>query len=234
MIKGPIYLRIGYEFDGVWNKGYDNHANYIAAYRHIVDVLRAQNAANFEFVWQSGASAIDDIIEGKHEDIKAWYPGDAYVDWVGFSWFFNPYERVAVSPSYQPPTHLELTEEVLAFARERGKPVMIAEASPLAMDINEGFMANSSPIWDGIAASNPVAMSDTEIWGHWYGPLFELLAENQDVIHALAYINVDWDSQAMWGPPYTAGFWGDSRLETNEDLARRFTRAIERWKTPDR
>jgi hypothetical protein len=30
----------------------------------------------------------------------------------------------------RPPTARELTDELLAFARERGKPVMIAEASP--------------------------------------------------------------------------------------------------------
>ena len=33
----PVYLRIGYEFDGMWNAGYNNHKNYINAYRRIVD-----------------------------------------------------------------------------------------------------------------------------------------------------------------------------------------------------
>ena len=233
LIKGPIYLRIGYEFDGAWNQGQENSDHYIAAYRHIVDILREQDVGNFEFVWQSSAAPLDDIIESKHEDIKEWYPGDEYVDWMGFSWFMNPDETVAVSPSYQPPTPLELAEEILAFARERGKPVMIAEATPMAMDLNENFMAHSWPIWDGEPASNPVEMSDDEIWGHWFGPLFELLENNRDVIHALAYINVDWDSQAMWGPPYASGFWGDSRLETNKSIARRFTNAIENWKKSD-
>jgi len=231
LIKGPIYLRIGYEFDGAWNQGYADSDQYVAAYRRIVDVLRDQDATNFEFIWQSGTSTVDDIIDGGHEDIRQWYPGDDYVDWMGFSWFMNSHETVRVSPSYQPPTPLELTKELLAFARQRGKPVMIAEASPQAMDLNENFMANHAPIWDGEAASDPVEMSDDQIWDHWFEPLFELLEENRDIIHALAYINADWDSQTMWGPPYESGFWGDSRLETNKAIATRFNTEIENWKT---
>jgi hypothetical protein len=230
MIEGPIYLRIGYEFDGAWNRGYEDADQYVAAYRRIVSILREQGTENFEFVWQSGTAVVDDIIDGGHEDIRKWYPGDEYVDWMAFSWFMNPDETVQVSPSYQPPTPLELTEELLGFARERGKPVMIAEASPQAMDLNENFMANHSPIWDGESASNPVRMSDEQIWEHWFGPLFELLNDNKDVVHALAYINADWDSQEMWGPPYESGFWGDTRLETNAAIAKRFAKEIEIWK----
>jgi len=57
--------------------------------------------------------------------------------------------------------------------------------------------------------------------------------DNRDVIHVLAYINVDWDSQAMWGPPYANGFWGDSRLEVNADIAARFAAAIDAWKNAE-
>ena len=34
----------------------------------------------------------------------------------------------------------------------------------------------------------------------------------------------------MWGPPYENGFWGDTRLETNPELARRFNQAVTAWK----
>jgi hypothetical protein len=73
-------------------------------------------------------------------------------------------------------------------------------------------------------------MTNDELWNHWFGPLFRLLGDNRDVIHVLAYINADWDSQAMWGLPYASGFWGDSRLESNDEIAVRFARAIENWK----
>jgi hypothetical protein len=34
----------------------------------------------------------------------------------------------------------------------------------------------------------------------------------------------------MWGPPYQSGFWGDTQLEVNEEIAKRFSLAIEDWK----
>jgi len=232
MVKGPVYLRIGYEFDGAWNEGYENPNKYKAAFVRIVDVLREEQADNFVTVWQAGTSTADDILDGAHEDITRWYPGDEYVDWMGFSWFMNPHETVQVSSSYSPKTPLELTEELLAFARQQKKPVMVAEASPQAMDLREKFMADHSPIWDGAPGENRISMTDDEIWDHWFAPTFELLEDNRDVIHAFAYINADWDSQPMWGPPYTSGFWGDSRLEVNDNVAAKFSAAMEHWKTP--
>lgn len=232
LVKGPVYLRIGYEFDGAWNEGYENPDKYKAAFVRIVDVLREEQADNFVTVWQAGAAVVDEVIDRRHEDITLWYPGDDYVDWMGFSWFMNPHETIQVSSSYDPGTPLELTEELLAFARARNKPVMIAEASPQAMDLNENFMANHAGIWDGEPATGRVHMTDDEIWNHWFEPLFDLLEQNRDVIHALAYINADWDSQEMWGPPYTSGFWGDTRLEINDVLAAKFSATVEDWKAP--
>ncbi len=232
LVDGRVYLRIGYEFDGAWNEGYWDADRYIAAYRRIVDVLRAEGAANVEYVLQASAAGVDEIIDGGHEDISRWYPGDDYVDWLGLSWFMNPDEMSVVPQSgFTPLTPGQLADEVLQLAREKGKPVMIAEASPQAMDLNERFTANHSPLWDGEPTSDRQSMTDEEIWEYWFAPLFAYMNANSDVVHALAYINVDWDSQPMWGPPYASGFWGDSRLETNPDVARRFNEAVEAWKT---
>ena len=98
------------------------------------------------------------------------------------------------------------------------------------MDLNERFTANHSSLWDGDPTSDQQSMTDEEIWDYWFAPLFAYMDDNRDVIHALAYINVDWDSQPMWGPPYANGFWGDTRLETNPELARRFNQAVTAWK----
>lgn len=232
-IDGTLYLRIGYEFDGAWNQGYGNAERYIAAFRRIVDVMRAGGADNVEFVWQASASTTDDLIDRGHEDITRWYPGDDYVDWMAFSWFMAPDETVTVESDYEPPTPLELTEEVLDFARERGKPVMIAEASPQGLDLAEGFLAHHHPMWDGASGTGRVDMTNDALWDHWFAPMFELMETHHDVIHALAYINADWDSQPMWGPPYASGFWGDTRLEVNADIAKRFSAAVAAWKAGD-
>ena len=230
LVEGTVYLRIGYEFDGAWNQGYENAPRYVAAWKTIVDGLRAQGVDNTVMVWQAGAAVVDEVLDRAHEDIAGWYPGDDYVDWVAFSWFMSPRETIGVPSDYDPGTPMQLAQEVLAFARKRGKPVMIAEASPQAIDLGENFMAHHAAIWDGEPATGRVDMTSDEIWDHWFAPLFRLLDDNRDVVHALAYINADWDSQAMWGPPYANGFWGDSRLEANGDIAARFGEAVARWK----
>lgn len=232
MIDGHIYLRIGYEFDGAWNHGYDNQAEYIAAYRRIVDVLRAEGADNIDYVLQASAAGIDEILDRRHEDLSGWYPGDDYVDWLALSWFMNPDERsVQQFDDFAPKTPGQLAAEVIDLAREKGKPVMIAEASPQGFDLNERFTAHHHAFWDGESASGQRAVSDDEIWDYWFAPTFALLNDNRDVIKALAYINVDWDSQPMWGPPYPEGFWGDTRLETNAEIANRFNDAVSAWKS---
>ena len=38
------------------------------------------------------------------------------------------------------------------------------------------------------------------------------------MIRAVAYINTDWHSQAMWGPGGGNGYWGDSRVQVNPDI----------------
>lgn len=230
LIEGPIYLRIGYEFDGAWNQGYQDPDVYVAAFRRIVDKLREKGVSNVEIVWQASTSTTDDIIDGGHEDITRWYPGDEFVDWMGLSWFMNPHEIVQVPSDFIPQTPLGLTEELLSFARQRGKPVMIAEAAPQGLDLNESFLAHHVGLWDGPAGEGRENMTSDEMWEFWFAPLFRLLNDNRDVIHLLAYINADWDSQPMWGPPYANGFWGDSRLESNDVIAERFSAAIEDWR----
>ena len=229
-VRGQVFLRIGYEFDGVWNAGQEDTEKYKAAYRHIVDQLRAEGVTNGVYVWQSGASIIDDIIEQKHEDIAEWYPGDAYVDWVALSWFTRPDELPIVGADYVPSTSRALSDEVVAFARTHGKPVMIAEATPQGFDIKQKFEANITPILDGPSGEGRTQMTSEEIWDAWYAPLFDWMTANGDTVKALAYINVNWDSQAMWGAPYDSGYWGDTRLEENPEIAARFNTAIDTWR----
>lgn len=229
-VRGTVYLRIGYEFDGNWNSDYRDPVRYVAAFRYLVDRVRAGDAENVRFVWQASASPLDDVGEERHEDIASWYPGDDYVDWLAFSWFLPPDARPSTGIRYKPPTPLELAEEVLALARNAGKPVMVAEAAPQGFDLAKSTRRFIGAHWDGLASDGLRRYDDHAIWETWYAPLFALLHDNRDVVRALAYINCHWDAQPMWGPPYRAGYWGDSRLEANASLARRFTHAVALWK----
>jgi len=114
-VKRPIYLRIGYEFDGPHNELEPNE--YVRAYRHIVDLIRAKGADNIAFVWHSYASK-----PFKGYPLSAWYPGDAYVDWVAISVFGHAYSGTDFGPD---------CDAVLKFAKQHKKPVMIAESSPI-------------------------------------------------------------------------------------------------------
>ena len=231
LVEGTVYLRIGYEFDGAWNAAYADPARYVRAYRHIVETIRSRDAGNVRFVWHASASPVDDVLDGRREDIARFYPGNEYVDWFAFSWFHHPDARPSVAVDHPPATPRELAEEVLTMARAAGKPVMIAEAAPQGFDLSRLSRRSISPIWDGDAGTGPRALSTEEIWRAWYEPLFRLMNDNRDIVRALAYINCDWDAQPMWGPPYAAGYWGDSRLQANARLAKRFSRAVADWKS---
>lgn len=230
MIEGPVWLRVGYEFDGAWNRGYEDADAYKAAFRHVVDLLREAEVGNVEYVWQSSTSPVDDVIDRRHEDISKWYPGDGYVDWMGVSIFLSLDEKPAAQLDYDAPSQRELTDELVSFARARGKPVLIAESSPQGYDLAQNFNANIAPIWDGPSKGNRAVVSDLEIWEGWYGPLFRYMNENSDVIRGIAYINANWDAQSRWGAPHNEGYWGDSRLEVNPEIAKRFNLAIADWR----
>ena len=164
MIEGPVYLRIGYEFDGGWNRGYEDATEYVAAFRRIVDVLREENADNVQFVWQSAAFPLDILNDGGYTDIRQWYPGDEYVDWMGFSLFLLLDEGPAIETDFEPPTARELVGKVLELARERGKPVFIGEASPQGYDLAGGTNSHIAATWDGPQGEGSRDVSPEEIW----------------------------------------------------------------------
>jgi hypothetical protein len=230
-IDKPLFLRIGYEFDGQWNKGYENQPNFIAAWRRIVDRLRAEGADKVQTVWQASASPYDDILDGWHEDIGGWYPGDDYVDWIGGSWFLARGAKPTVKGlPYYPVSARVLMDEAVSFARARRKPFMIAECSTQGYDLQRRTYRNITALWDGVPGNGRRKLTDAALWDEWYAPLFDYLKANADVIRAVAYINVNWDSQPMWGPPYNEGYWGDSRLEVNPFIAARWNKAIGDWR----
>jgi hypothetical protein len=214
--KKPIYLRIGYEFDGTWNAGYQNQANFKGAFQRIVTVLRNQGVTNVAYVWQACASPIDDIIEGVREDINGWYPGDTFVDWVALSWFLLPNETPPVGGN--PASQLALANEVVSFGRTHNKPVMIAESTPQGYNTTALNNANISTVWDGASGANVVSKTAAQIWSEWFTPFFNFIRTNSDAIRAVSYINANWNAQGLWDAPYEQGYWGDTRVQANATI----------------
>jgi Glycosyl hydrolase family 26 len=119
----PVFLRIGYEFNGSWTGHPKNKSGFINAYRYIASKLQHYGATQVSFVWQSDG-------QGSEAELAAFYPGDAYVDWVGY-------------------THFDLQGEgLLALAKTHNKPVMISEASPLRFNLAKAGDADGKAAWD--------------------------------------------------------------------------------------
>ncbi|GAA4278077.1 hypothetical protein GCM10022259_28020 [Aquimarina mytili] len=228
-----IYLRIGYEFDGNWNVGYENRSNYIAAYKRVVDIMRAEGVTNVAYVWQSSSSPIDDVLdiqfgEGNFGNIESWYPGDDYVDWMGLSWFVTPDETTSVVPGI--PTQREKANEVLTFARSKNKPVYVAESTPQGYDLINLGDCNISNVWDGTAAQGCVNKSANGLWGEWFAPFFEYIYNNSDIIRQVHYINANWeDDTALFGQGNRAnGYWGRAGVHVNSTMANNWKNEIEK------
>ena len=205
----PVLLRIGYEFDGKWNH-YDPE-NYKKAFRRIVTMFRELHVTNCATVWQSCTSPVNDR---KGRNLEGWYPGDEYVDWMGYSWFLSGSKQTA------------LTDELVSFARSHSKPIMVCESAPQGYDLARLTRASISGNGKERTPKTP-----QEIWNEWYEPFFSYIAKNRDVIKIVAYINVNWDSQPMWGPPHRQGYWGDSRVEANDFIKEKWMGEIagESW-----
>ena len=120
-----------FPWSGKWNGGgerttygdprlADGPERYRAAYRHVIRVFRAQGARNVTWVFHVDA---DSTPSAHWNSMKAYYPGDDYIDWIGVSAYgaqttSDPWESfTAVLDRAYP--------ELAAISRR--KPLMIAE-----------------------------------------------------------------------------------------------------------
>ncbi|MBP1961469.1 tetratricopeptide (TPR) repeat protein [Paenibacillus aceris] len=114
----PIFLRFAGEMNGAWVKWHGNPAQYIAKFRMLHDVF-ASDAPNVAMVWSPG--------DVPANDIDPYYPGDAYVDWVGVSLYIEPYENGDPSlPSMIATSSVERLTRLYNTYSDR-KPLMLSE-----------------------------------------------------------------------------------------------------------
>ena len=82
------------------------------------------------------------------------------------------------------------------FCDERGLPLIIAESTPFGAGLAEPRGA--------------------KLWKRWFAPTLAFARERD--VRLWSYINCDWDAQPMW----RGMGWGDTRLEADEALAKRW------------
>lgn len=115
---GPaILLRWAPNMDlaGLEPWGGEDPALYREAYRHVVELFRAEGATNVHWVWSpSGQSGL-----------AAYYPGDDVVDYVGLSIFEDEGWDAALGTGSL--SFVEHLEPLYARVEPLGKPIIIAE-----------------------------------------------------------------------------------------------------------
>jgi hypothetical protein len=113
----PVFLRIGYEFNGPWN-GYQPET-YKQAFIRIATCLKKYDAHNVATVWCF-------CPDPRTPDFMAYYPGDEYVDWWGIDFFSTEH--------FTEPSAVNFLDS----AYKHQKPVMIGESTPRFVGVHKG------------------------------------------------------------------------------------------------
>jgi mannan endo-1,4-beta-mannosidase len=117
--RRPVILSFGHEMNGYWYSwGYQNTspAVFVAAWRHIVTLFRAQGTRNVTWLW---------TVNVIHKRARVpspgpWWPGSSYVNWVGIDGYYN-------NPSL---TFASLFGPTIAAVRSLTRdPILIAETA---------------------------------------------------------------------------------------------------------
>lgn len=135
-------IRLGHEFNGAWApwSSRDNEAAYIAAYRHVHDVLTSESD-QFRFDWTSMRNSWLDYGPDA-------YPGDDYVDIIGLDvyWRANNADSVWDSGVWEQ-DFVSVMRNHQNFAAERDKPVSYPEwgvggaDNPMFIEAMHGWFA---------------------------------------------------------------------------------------------
>ena len=127
----PVFLRFGWEMNGNWSPYDGTHANtpgttdgpgkYIQAWRRIHSLFDAEGATNVVWVWCPNAT---DVPAQPWNHWSRYYPGDAFVDWVGvdaYNW--------GTTHTWSSWTSLASTISGIYADYGSRKPIMVAETA---------------------------------------------------------------------------------------------------------
>jgi Glycosyl hydrolase family 26 len=126
-LGAPVFLRWGWEMNGNWYAHAgpvnmpDGPRKFVAAWRRIYRIFASVGASNVVWVWCPNASSVPN--EGWNSWRK-YYPGDAYVDWVGI----DGYNWGSTQPGSTWQSLSEIIEPIYRDYASR-KPIMVAETA---------------------------------------------------------------------------------------------------------
>jgi mannan endo-1,4-beta-mannosidase len=123
--RGPVMIRLMHEMNGNWypwsgTANGNQPQDFVPAWRHVHDLFAAEGATNVTWVWSINRESIPPTPENS---FAAYYPGDAYVDWVsmsGFNWGTSLPGTSWLSFDFW-------FTRPLAYLKTTGKPVVLSE-----------------------------------------------------------------------------------------------------------
>lgn len=171
----PVIVRFAHEMDGKWMPwGIDRHRGdsadqFINAWRHVWNIFKGpygEGAVNVRFLW-SPFSPGDWMADAK----TGIYPGNKYVDYVGFTgfnWNDSQHPWAAMQQIYHKP--------VAALRHIANKPIIAAETGTVNKRTSNG--ASMKPTW--ISSGYP-----------------DVYSAYPDIV-AIVYFNVNMSNQRNW------------------------------------
>jgi mannan endo-1,4-beta-mannosidase len=81
----PVILGFGHEMNGTWyswGAGHVRPAVFVAAWRRVVQVFRAEGASNVTWLWTVNS------VNAAGSPLSQWWPGSAWVSWVGIDGYY--------------------------------------------------------------------------------------------------------------------------------------------------
>lgn len=129
----PVFVDFDHEAEGQRNPNQGSGADYIAAWRHIYNIFKAESVTNVTWVWVHVGWI------GHASIIKQFYPGDQYVDWIGYDPF--NYYYCKSNPWRSPGVAIGTWYNWLQQNGFDDKPIMLAEYGTAADPANEWAQA---------------------------------------------------------------------------------------------
>ncbi|HSW97235.1 MAG TPA: glycosyltransferase family 2 protein [Candidatus Saccharimonadales bacterium] len=120
----PYFLRFAHEMNGNWypwgNMDGNTPQDYKKMWIHVHTIFVEEGATNTIWVWAPNNTDEN----GQSQSVMDFYPGDTYVDWVGYSGFNWGNTKKTSWMSFQ-----NLSQNIYAILGKLHKPIMVAETS---------------------------------------------------------------------------------------------------------
>jgi endoglucanase len=122
----PFLVRLLPEMDAIVKTSTTGTpAQFISAWKHVVNIFRAQGATNVGWVWNPNAFHFSGGVSQRY------YPGATYVDWIaadGYNW--SPKTPSGTTTTAWTTFHDEFAA-FYSWAQYQGKPLMVAETGAM-------------------------------------------------------------------------------------------------------